>query len=180
MLTNEFIKNLSCDISTTTASLSEVSPTASTPVCPENQFWGVPQYTTCGVLSYYYCCEKPEQVIYMPDPTIVDEPAMRPVFNVCKVSTDCAAWTSPGCKCSQGKIKNQKIWKRSILNVQLTHIGKLSGNDSGDFPETFSKKIFCCIVTSLRTIIERGHVASTGGGLVHLDMISRQTSYPTR
>ena len=61
----------------------------------------------------------------------------------------------------------------------LTHLGKLSGNDSGDFPETFSKKMFCCIVTSLRTIIERGHVASTGGGLVHLDMISRQTSYVT-
>ena len=26
----------------------------------------------------------------------------------------------------------------------LTRIGKLSGNDSGDFPETFSKKIFSC------------------------------------
>ena len=59
----------------------------------------------------------------------------------------------------------------------LYDIGKLSGNDSGDFPETFSKKFFCCIVTSLRTIIERDHVASTGGGLVHLNMISRQTSY---
>ena len=29
-----------------------------------------------------------------------------------------------------------------ILTILLTHIGKLSGNDSGDFPETFSKKIF--------------------------------------
>ena len=52
----------------------------------------------------------------------------------------------------------------------LTHIGKLSGNDSGDFPETFSKNFFCCIVTSLETILERGHVTSTGGGLVHLGM----------
>ena len=39
---------------------------------------------------------------------------------------------------------------------RLTHIGKLY---SGDFPETFSKKSFSDIVTSLRTIIERGHVA---------------------
>ena len=41
-----------------------------------------------------------------------------------------------------------------------THIGKLSGNDSGDFPETFAKKkSFSDIVTSLRAIIERGQVA---------------------
>ena len=119
LMTNDFIKSLSCDISTTTASLSEVSPTTSTPVCPENQYWGVPQYTTCGVLSYYYCCEKPEQVIYMPDPTIVDEPSMRPVFNVCKVSTDCAAWTSPGCTCSQGKIKNQNFESKLLFNLFL-------------------------------------------------------------
>ena len=32
----------------------------------------------------------------------------------------------------------------------LTHIGKLSGNDPGDFPETFSKKKFLlyCDVTT--------------------------------
>ena len=47
----------------------------------------------------------------------------------------------------------------------------------GIFREIFPKKIFFCIVTSLRTIIERDHVASTSDGLVHLDMISRQTSY---
>ena len=29
---------------------------------------------------------------------------------------------------------------RTDQSVMLTHIGKLSGNDSGDFPETFSKK----------------------------------------
>ena len=32
----------------------------------------------------------------------------------------------------------------------LTHIGKLSGNDSGDFPETFSKKnilLYCDVTT---------------------------------
>ena len=70
-------------------------------------------------------------------------------------------------------------WKFSnkVDTFSLTHIGKLSGNDSGDIPETFSKKnVFAVIVTSLRTIIKSGHVASTGGGLVHLDMISRQTS----
>ena len=56
-----------------------------------------------------------------------------------------------------------------------THIGKLSGNDSGDFPETFAKKkSFSDIVTSLRTIIERGHVPSIGVGWLHLDMISQQ------
>ena len=27
----------------------------------------------------------------------------------------------------------------SAVSKRLTHIGKLSGNDSGDFPETFSK-----------------------------------------
>ena len=33
----------------------------------------------------------------------------------------------------------------------LTHIGKLSGNDSGDFPETFSKKnilLYCDVTTN--------------------------------
>ena len=33
---------------------------------------------------------------------------------------------------------------------ELTHIGKLSGNDSGDFPETFSKKnilLYCDVTT---------------------------------
>ena len=36
------------------------------------------------------------------------------------------------------------------LNVRLTHIGKFSGNDSGDFPENFSKKnilLYCDVTT---------------------------------
>ena len=32
------------------------------------------------------------------------------------------------------------LYQNKILRERLTHIGKLSGNDSEDFPETFSKK----------------------------------------
>ena len=38
------------------------------------------------------------------------------------------------------------------------------GMTHGIFWKLFPKQIFCCIVTSLRTMIEGGHVASTGGG----------------
>ena len=37
-------------------------------------------------------------------------------------------------------------WSVEDLNLRLTHIGKLSGNDSGDFPESFSEKIFFAVL----------------------------------
>ena len=39
---------------------------------------------------------------------------------------------------------------KDLVDDLLTHIGKLSGNDSGDFPETFSKKnilLYCDVTT---------------------------------
>ena len=49
-----------------------------------------------------------------------------------------------------------------LVQTRLTHIGKRSGHESGDFPETFSKKkryLLSDIVTSLQGIIERSNVA---------------------
>ena len=50
------------------------------------------------------------------------------------------------------KSKDQKYGSEKLrfINRPLTHIGKLSGNDSGDFPETFSKKnilLYCDVTT---------------------------------
>ena len=55
----------------------------------------------------------------------------------------------------------------------LTHIDKFSGRESGAFLENFSKKSFYYLMTSPWTIIGMSHVASIGGGLVHLGMISK-------
>ena len=45
---------------------------------------------------------------------------------------------------------NVRTALRTDQSVMLTHIGKLSGNDLGDFPETFSKKnilLYCDVTT---------------------------------
>ena len=60
-----------------------------------------------------------------------------------------------------------------MARVFLTYIDKLSGHESGGFLDFFSKKSFYSLVTSPWTIIGISHVASIGGGLVHLDMISQ-------
>ena len=87
LLTNDLIKNLSCDISTTTASISEVTPAVIVetpvypPVCPENKYWGY--FSVCGPdLSYYHCCEMLAQLKYWPNTTTLNGAAHSPALNV--------------------------------------------------------------------------------------------------
>ena len=53
------------------------------------------------------------------------------------------------------------------------------GMSQGLFWKIFPKKSFYYLMTSPWTIIGMSHVASIGGGLVHLGMISTLTSYVT-